>query len=217
MTSTIKTSTTGSPSSARRIVVVSAGLGQPSSTRLLADRLAEGVRAAAAADGADVADVAVQLIEVRPLARDLATQALTGVPSADLRAALAAVSEAEGAVVVTPIYNASFSGLFKLFVDAVEPIAWVDLPVVVAATGGTPRHALALDFAVRPLFAALRSRTAPTGVFAAAEDWASSGELAERITTATAELWQDVTSRPRSATRDPYQDPVPFARLLASA
>lgn len=202
---------------ARRVVVISAGLGQPSATRLLADRLVVAAERAAG-DASSTADtVAVEVVELRPLARDLANHVLTGVPSPSLRTALTAVAEADGAIVVTPIYNASFSGLFKLFVDAVEPAAWAGLPVLVAATGGTQRHALALDFAVRPLFNALRARPAPTGVFAAAEDWASNGELAERIETAAGELWTMVSGRSERATADPYEDPVSFARLLASS
>lgn len=197
-----------------RVVVVSGGLGQPSSTRLLADRLGVAAEQAATAAGDTVE---AEIIELRPLARDLTNLALTGLAGRELRTALTAVSVADGAVVVTPIYNASFSGLFKMFVDAVEPATWAGLPVLVAATGGTPRHALALEFAVRPLFAALRARTVATGVFAAAEDWASSGELAKRVDAAAGELVREIAGRPAPAASDPYVDPVPFARLLASS
>jgi len=197
-----------------RLAVVSAGLGQPSATRLLADRLAAAAESSAAAAGDTVA---IEVIELRPLARDLTNLLVSRVPSRPLRDALAAVSSADGVVLVTPIYNASFSGLFKLFVDAVDPSAWIGRPVLVAATGGTRRHALALEFAVRPVFTALRARTVASGVFAAAEDWASAGELTERINTAVGELRQLVTSRPTQPSADPYADPVPFARLLASS
>lgn len=193
-----------------RLVVVSGGLGQPSSTRLLADRLGAATQEAARASGQRVS---VEVVELRPLARDLANLAISGLAGPDLRAAIEAVAAADGAIMVTPIYNGSFSGLFTLFVDAVEPDAWEGLPVLLGATAGTARHALALEFAVRPLFATLRARTVPTGVFAAAKDWASRGRLAGRMAQAGTELIHEVTARPAA---DPYEEPVPFAKLLAS-
>ncbi|WP_181008696.1 NAD(P)H-dependent oxidoreductase, partial [Streptomyces sp. SM12] len=82
-----------------------------------------------------------------------------------------AVTSADALIAVTPVYNASYSGLFKSFFDLVDPTALAGTPVIVAATGGTPRHSLVLDHAMRPLFGYLRALTVPTGVYAATADW----------------------------------------------
>ena len=134
----------------RRLVVVSAGLSEPSSSRLLADQLADAVRAQVSARGEDVA---VDVVELRELAHDLAT-AMTagGVPTPRLARAHDLVSDADGMIAVTPVFTASYSGLFKMFADTLDPDALNGMPVLVAATAGTPRHSLVLDHAMRPLF-----------------------------------------------------------------
>ena len=88
------------------------------------------------------------------------------------------------------IFAASYSGLFKMFVDVLDPAAVDGMPVLVAATAGTARHQLVLDHALRPLFSYLRAVVVPTGVFAATEDFGG-GEhatLGDRITRAASEL-----------------------------
>ncbi|MFE9608269.1 CE1759 family FMN reductase [Streptomyces sp. NPDC006012] len=162
-----------------KLVVVSAGLGVPSSTRLLADRLA-------AATAADVA-TDVRVVEVRELAVAIAHHLTSGFPGRDLAAALDAVARADGLIVVTPVFTASYSGLFKSFFDLLEPDALAGKPVLIAATGGTARHSLVLEHALRPLFAYLKAVVVPTAVYAASEDWGAQG-LAERIDRAAAEL-----------------------------
>jgi len=119
------------------------------------------------------------------------------------------------------VFNASYSGLFKLFFDVVERDALAGMPVLVAATGGTPRHSLVVDHAMRPLFAYLGAATVPTGVFAAAEDWGqgatpADAALAERIDRAAGELATAAAQRePRTdVVADPFADPVPFEQLL---
>jgi FMN reductase len=203
---------------ARRLVVVSAGLGQPSATRLLADRLA----AAAERHLRDAGgEPAVEVIELRDQAQDLVSNLLTGFPSPRLQAAIDAVTSADGLIAVSPIFNASYSGLFKLFFDVVERDGLAGMPVLLAATGGTARHSLALEHALRPLFAYLSAATVPTAVYAAAEDWGQGGTrteagLVERIDRAASELARAVR-QPRSGTpRDPFADPVPFERLLGA-
>lgn len=172
----------------RRIVAVTAGLSQPSSTRLLTDQLTAAVTAQVTARGEAAT---VEVIEVRELATDLAHLMTTGMASARLDAARELVSSADGLVLVTPVFSASYSGLFKMFVDALSPDALTGMPVIVAATAGTPRHSLVLDFAMRPLLTYLRAVVVPTGVFAATEDFgggeAGSG-LASRVRRAASEL-----------------------------
>ncbi|MGW3952515.1 FMN reductase [Streptomyces sp. NPDC004752] len=162
-----------------KLVVVSAGLSVPSSTRLLADRLA--------AATARHTPVDLQTVEVRELAVEIAHNLTNGFPGRALSAALDAVAGADGLIVVTPVFTASYSGLFKSFFDVLDKEALAGKPVLIAATGGTARHSLVLEHALRPLFAYLRAVVVPTAVYAASEDWGAQG-LAERIDRAAVEL-----------------------------
>jgi FMN reductase len=196
----------------RSVVVVTAGLSQPSSTRLLGEQLA----AATVAALGEPAEVRV--VEVRDLAHQLVDNALTGFPGTELRDALEAVAAADAVIAVSPIFNASYSGLFKTFFDVLEPGALTGKPVLVAATGGSERHSLALEHAMRPLFAYLRAVVVPTAVYAASSDWASAGRqgLTARVERAAGELAALVAGRPAAAkAEDPFDSPTPFADLLA--
>jgi len=199
----------------RTLAVVSAGLSVPSSTRLLADRLACATVEALRERGVDAT---VEVVELREHARDLADNLVTGFPNANLRAALDAVVRADGLVAVTPIFSASYSGLFKTFVDLVDKDALTGTPVLIGATAGSARHSLALEHAMRPLFAYLRAVVAPTAVFAASEDWAggdgASASLADRIRRAAGELADLVAGRPPKAPADPFADALSFEQLL---
>ncbi|MEW1739959.1 FMN reductase [Nocardia beijingensis] len=198
-----------------RIAVVSAGLSQPSSTRLLADRLAAATGAALSGSGAEAT---FDVVEVREHARDLADNLLTGFAPTGLRATLDTVTGADGLIAVTPIFNASYSGLFKTFFDVLEPDALAGMPVLLGATGGSARHSLALEHALRPMFSYLRAVVTPTAVYAASEDWASATAqgLSSRIDRAAAEFAAQLTETPRPRAADPYDDPVPFAQLLGT-
>lgn len=187
-----------------KLVAVSAGLTQPSSTRLLADRLATAV--------ATQADVDVRVVELRELAVDIANHLVTGFPPPALGDALRAVEEADGLIAATPIFTASYSGLFKSFFDLIDADALTGKPVLIAATGGTARHSLALEHAMRPMFAYLHAVVAPTAVYAASEDWAS-GELAQRIDRAGGELADLML---RTPVRHKEEELIPFAEQLAA-
>ncbi|MFI1105120.1 FMN reductase [Streptomyces melanogenes] len=198
-----------------KLTVVSAGLSTPSSTRLLADRLAESARDELAARG-QVASTDV--VELRELAGDIANHLVSGFPPPRLSAAIEAVTAAEGLIVVTPVFAASYSGLFKSFFDVIDPDAVTGKPVLIAATGGTARHSLALEHAVRPLFAYLRAVVVPTAVFAASEDWGSGGDeytdgLPGRIRRAGAELAVLMAASP--VAEEPEDDVTVLERQLA--
>ncbi|MCW2535321.1 MAG: reductase [Modestobacter sp.] len=199
----------------RTLAVVSGGLSNPSSTRLLADRLTTATVAALRARGDDAT---VEVVELRAHARDLADNLVTGFPNESLRAAVDTVVGADGLIAVTPIFSASYSGLFKTFFDVLDKDALVGKPVLLGATAGTARHSLAVEFAMRPLFAYLRSVAVPTGVFAAAEDWAGGGTtsaLASRIDRAAGELADLVTGRPAATgPSDPFAGTASFEELL---
>ncbi|MEV4847775.1 FMN reductase [Micromonospora matsumotoense] len=201
----------------RTLAVVSAGLSQPSSTRLLADQLAAAARDELVRRGDEVE---LRVVELRDHAHDVVNNLLTGFPSTQLRAALDAVTGADGIVAVTPIFNASYNGLFKSFFDVVDAQALVDRPVLIGATGGTARHSLALEHAVRPMFGYLRAVVLPTSVFAAPEDWSggtAEGALRARIDRAGRELADQVDRRPpATGPADPFALTTDFAQLLGS-
>ena len=189
-----------------KLAVVSAGLSTPSSTRLLADRLTEAARK-------HLPGVRVHLVELRDVATDIAHNLTNGFASPALQAELDAVTGADGVIAVTPIFTASYSGLFKSFFDVVDHKALAGKPVLVGATGGSARHSLALEFALRPLFAYLRATVAPTAVFAAPEDWGADG-LAARIDQAAGELAALMTNAP--APEKAEEAVVPFEEQLAA-
>jgi FMN reductase len=203
---------------ARSLVVVSAGLSQPSSTRLLADRLSAAVDRHLRGAGIEPR---IEVIELRDQAKDLVNNLLAGFPSPGLQAALDAVLGADGLIAVTPIFSASYSGLFKLFFDLVERDGLAGKPVLIAATGGTARHSLALEHAMRPLFAYLNAAVVATAVYAATEDWgggglSADGGLVGRIDRAALELSVAMAVRGPATPKDPFAEPVPFDRLLGS-
>ncbi|HEX5511690.1 MAG TPA: FMN reductase [Actinomycetales bacterium] len=198
---------------ARRIAVVSAGLGQPSSTRLLADQLAEAARRELQARGQQVE---VTVVELRDVAHDIVNNMLTGFPAEKLQAAIDAVSGADALIAVSPIFSASYSGLFKSFFDVLPRESLDGKPVLIAATGGTARHSLALEHAVRPLFTYLHAATVPTSVFAATEDFGGSerSELGRRIDRAAGELASEVARREPVSVADEFELTESFEQLL---
>jgi FMN reductase len=206
----------------RALAVVSGGLSNPSSTRLLADRLTAATVEALRSRGDDAT---VEVVELREHARDLADNLVTGFANQALRTAVETVTGADGLIAVTPIFSASYSGLFKTFFDVLDKESLVGKPVLLGATAGTARHSLALEHAVRPLFSYLRAITVPTAVFAASEDWAGGGgvdrALAGRIDRAAGELADLVTGLGRvgddraARPMDPFADPTTsFEELL---
>ena len=122
---------------------------------------------------------------------------------------------------MSPIFSGSYSGLFKTFFDVLEPGLLAGKPVLMGATGGTARHSLALDYALRPLFSYLRSVVVPTAVYAAPEDWGSDAQLSDRVDRAAGELADLI--RPQQLPTTPIEpsvaelddELVPFERLLA--
>ncbi|MFH8487835.1 FMN reductase [Streptomyces longisporoflavus] len=191
-----------------KLVVVSAGLSVPSSTRLLADRLA-------AATGRRT-DVEIETVELRDLAVEIAHNFVTGFPGPELSAAADAVKGADGLIVVTPVFSASYSGLFKSFFDVLTVLdkdAIAGTPVLIAATGGTARHSLVLEHAMRPLFAYLRALVVPTAVYAASEDWGADG-LDERIERAATELAELAGNMRTAPVRE--EELIPFEQQLAA-
>ncbi|MBA8824746.1 FMN reductase [Saccharopolyspora lacisalsi] len=191
-----------------RVLAISAGLSQPSTTRLLADRLVTATR------GELGDETAVDVVELRDYAHDITDGLLTGFANQHLRPVLDQLHAADGLILVSPTFTASYSGLFKSFIDLVEPGSVQGKPVLLAATGGTERHSLVLEHALRPLLAYLRAQAVPTAVYAASADWGSDADLNQRITRAASELATAVRDQPQHERTDPFTDPVPFEQLL---
>ncbi len=177
-------------------------------------------------------------VELRELAHDITNNLLTGFAPPALQQAIDQVTAADAVIAVTPVFSASYSGLFKSFFDVLDPQSLVGKPVLMAATGGSARHSLVLDYALRPLFSYLKATLVSTGVFAATADFGSDEagrSLADRIHRAAAELVgllepvgavdlgaNDARIGPGPARPgrpvaepDPFDEFVPFAELLA--
>ncbi len=201
-----------------RVAVITAGLGNPSSTRLLADRIAEGVRSQVSNRGESVE---LEVVDLRAHAQEIAAHLTSGYAGPGLAKVIDRVETADGLIAVTPVFAASYSGLFKSFVDLIDPDVLDGTPVLIAATAGTARHSLVLDHAMRPLFSYLHATVLPTGVFAATDDFAGD-DLAPRIGRAAAELAKELVDgdrgvagfRPTRTERDVSLDGVPDFRSL---
>lgn len=191
----------------RRLAVISAGLSNPSSTRMLADRLAAAT-AGALTQSDEGLKVELDVFELRDYAHDITNNLLTGFAAPALESMINAVISADAVIAVTPIFSTSYSGLFKSFIDILDPDALTGKPVLIGANAGTARHSLAIDYAIRPLFTYLHAEPVSTGVFAASSDWGGSGDqvapLSERIERGARELADAVLRRTVTTVLDPY-------------
>lgn len=173
----------------RSIIVISAGLGVPSSTRMLADQMAEAVRKQLGELGSQAN---IDVVDLRDYAGDIANNMISGYAGPALSDVIDRVAKADAMIAVTPTFSASYSGLFKSFFDVLDPKFIDGMPVFFGATGGSSRHSLVLDLAIRPLFSYLRAYTMPTGIYASPEDWGSgaagSDGLDRRIAQGAGEL-----------------------------
>jgi FMN reductase len=194
----------------RRIAVLSAGLSNPSSTRMLADRLSSASVRQLAERGIQTE---VDVFELRDYAHDVVNNLLTGFAPPALESMIDAVVSADAIIAVTPIFSTSYSGLFKSFIDVLDPDALTGKPVLIGANAGTARHSLAIDYAIRPLFTYLHAEPVSTGVFAASSDWGGSGDqvapLGERVERGARELAEAVARRQPVKSSDPF-DPANY-------
>jgi FMN reductase len=198
----------------RKIVAVTAGLGVPSSSRLLTDAIAKAVSGELTREGI-VSSVAIY--ELRDYAVDIAYNMTNGFASPRLSEVIKALEEADLLIAVTPVFTAGMSGLFKSFFDVLDNKALVGKPVVIGATGGSSRHSLVLDYAMRPMFAYLKATVLPTSVFAAPEDWGASEATAlnTRISRISKEAVSALESLPVvKVVKD--NTSLPFEQLLAN-
>lgn len=147
-----------------RVVAVSGGLQRPSKAAALVEHLSNLIAAEVHCE--------TQLVELGQLASHLAGTVRRSELPDTVELGLSAVEQADVLVVATPVYRGSYTGLFKHFFDFVDQDALIDTPVLLAATGGSERHALMIDHQLRPLFSFFQARTLPLGVYATDRDFA---------------------------------------------
>ncbi|MFQ6230418.1 CE1759 family FMN reductase [Nocardia sp. NPDC002869] len=176
--------TNGQGTTPYRLVVVSGGTSNPSSTRMLADRVAARVGTLAGRRGATAT---VHVIDLRELATEITTALVSQLMGPKMTAAIETLGAADGLIVAAPVYKAAPSGLLTSFFHVLDNDLLIAKPVILAATAGSSRHALVVDEQMRALFAFLRTMTVPTSLFAASEDW-SDTDLDKRIDRAALEL-----------------------------
>jgi FMN reductase len=160
-----------------KVVAVSGGLQRPSRTLALVEALSSAL--------GDAAPVDTEIIELGDIATRLSGALTRAQVPADLEEKIRAIETADLLIVASPVYRASYSGLFKHLFDLVHHEALIDVPVLLAATGGSERHALVIDHQLRPLFSFFQAQTLPIGVYASESDFdryeISSPALRERI------------------------------------
>ncbi|MBN3795358.1 FMN reductase [Burkholderia sp. Ac-20392] len=150
-------------SNAINVVAISGGLQRPSRTLALTDAIVAALGAALS--------IETRLIELGEIGGQLAGALTRTQVPADLDAQIRAIETADALVVASPVYRASYTGLFKHLFDLVHHEALIDVPVLLAATGGSERHALVIDHQLRPLFSFFQARTLPIGVYASESDF----------------------------------------------
>lgn len=181
-----------------KITVISASMSDSSSSTALGHRILEEFERLAAEQAGPNFPLEPEWVSLRDLAHPLADTLLTGFAADSVKRAFDSVRDAAGIIAITPTYQASFSGLFKMFIDVVPEGIFNQKPVLLAATGGTGRHSLMIDHTLRPLFSYLGAQLAPTSIYAATQDWGAPGlekaigveeNLDERIKRAAGQLW----------------------------
>lgn len=138
-----------------------------------------------------------------------------------IRAAIDLVLDVSAVVIATPVYKAAYSGLLKVFLDLLPQTALRSKAVLPLATGGSPHHMLALDYALRPVLQSLSARQVLPGIYATESQVTLMPEgghhvgadVASRLDDAVANL---VFEHHRSAAvLTPFR-PVPFEQVRCS-
>lgn len=146
-----------------RLVAVSGGMQRPSRSTALSEHLLDLIAARIPCEQ--------QLVELGQMAPQLAGALWRSQLPAHVERELAVVEQADVLVVATPVYRGSYTGLFKHFFDFIDQDALIDKPILLAATGGSERHALVIEHQLRPLFSFFQARTLPLGVYATDKDF----------------------------------------------
>ena len=182
-----------------KITALTASLSESSTSNRLAQRILDAAKQAAEAapetatadPQASTAPLETEIINLREFSHQLVDSMLTGVPSDELDEVYAKLRASDAVVLAAPVYNAAPIGLLTMFLQLFPEAGLRGIPVLLASTGGTARHSLAMDQHIRPLVAYLKGLTLPTAVFAATDDWGLPEEqtgMRRRIEAAVEEL-----------------------------
>ena len=153
------------------IVAVSGSLHSPSKTTVLVREILEGFATALRSGAGNDLEVETHLIELSDIGREFSGALSRDDLSPIAEDALRRIESATLLIVASPVYRASFTGLFKHVFDFVGQYSLIDKPVLLAATGGSDRHALIIEHQFRPLFSFFQAITLPIGVYASDTDF----------------------------------------------
>ncbi|EHU1907227.1 NAD(P)H-dependent oxidoreductase [Acinetobacter baumannii] len=161
-----------------RLVVVSGGFGMQSKTETLVQTIADEI--------AKRLSVELEFVKFSEIGGFIGQTFDRKQLPEHVQIALHTVETADALIVGTPVYRASYPGLFKHFFDLIEQFALVNVPVILAASGGSERHSLVIEHQLRPLFSFFQTQTMSLGVYATDKDFSSdyriiNHELLERI------------------------------------
>lgn len=181
-----------------RVIALSGSLTQPSRTRHLVELIGQQAARRLHAD--------FELIDVSELAPSLAaTVSFKNLPDA-VHQAQQKLARADLIVIGSPVYKGSYSGLLKHFLDLVDPALLSGEVALLAATGGSDRHALVIEHQLRPLASFFELHTVPAGVYARDTEFSdyrlSSDSVQQRIDLALRQalgLFERVTVRDAAA------------------
>lgn len=158
-----------------RVVTVNGSLSTPSRTGALISVVADNL--------AERMPVDIQRVDLAAVAPGFAGSVTREAFSPEVQDALNAVEQADLLIVGTPVYRATFTGLFKHFFDFIDQYGLVGTPVLLTATGGSERHSLTIEHQLRPLFGFFQALTLPLGVYGSATDFVD-GKVASPSLTA---------------------------------
>lgn len=147
---------------ALKVVAVSGGAYRPSRTLALTEAIV--------AELSKHLHIDAQLIELSEIARPVGGALSRAELPATVEQQLQAIEHADLLIVASPVYRGSYPGLLKHLFDLVGQDSLIDTPVLLAATGGSPLHALVIDHQLRPLFSFFQALTLPIGVYGSEGD-----------------------------------------------
>src|SRR6201996_4758921 len=176
-----------------RVVAVVGTTGPVSKTKALTELMISSLAART--------EISAEVIEIHALNPGLGAAIEREQLDERAEAAIRAAESADLLIAATPVFRGSYSGLFKHFFDFVGQYALAGKPVLLAATGGSDRHAMVIDQALRPLFGFFQAWTAPMGVYL------SNGDF-DGITVLNPEAYERIEVA--------VNDIIPVARLLAA-
>ncbi len=187
-----------------KIVAFSGSYSKPSKTFSLVENIAKNAaeRHGAELQHYDMSDLGLSL-GVAQRVSDLDDQA---------KLIVDAFTNADALIIGSPVYKGSYPGLFKHFIDLLDPSILYGKPILLAASGGGQRHALVVEHQLRPLFGFFMAHSLPTAIYASSQDYSEdsaiiSTELLGRIDQAVGEFSPFIGRRGPNILKD-YFNPL---------